>query len=488
MTRIGWAAIGAVSVLTVAVAGCSSSDSGSSADSALAAGSALAARIDQQQLIGHLEQLEAIAADNDGNRASGTSGYDASVDYVVQTLTDAGFEVQTPEFAFDQFIWGNQTLSADGTDIPVEALQFSPATPDGGLVAPLVVGAPDALGCTAEEWGAADLTGAVALVTRGTCEFSQKARVAAERGAVALLIANNEDGIVDGTLGGKDNSPIPVGGISQESGNELRAQAPGSVDLTLDTQTTTSQSRNVIAQTSTGATDNVVVVGAHLDGVPEGAGINDNGSGVAAVLETARSLGGDPDVTNAVRFAFWGAEELGLFGSEKYVESLSEDELLRIALYLNYDMVGSPNAGYLTYDGDDSDRVGAPAGPEGSAAVERISEIGLLEAGVSPNGTDFDGRSDYAPFVMAGIPAGGVFSGADDRKTELQAELWGGEANEPFDPNYHTAQDTLENIDRDALLRNSRAAAFSVGAFAHSVEGPNGVPVGDARVEARATQ
>ena len=143
---------------------------------------------------------------------------------------------------------------------------------------------------------------------------------------------------------------------------------------------------------------------------------------------------------------------------------------------------------HSAHDGDDSDRVGAPAGPEGSAAVERISEIGLLEAGVSPNGTDFDGRSDYAPFVMAGIPAGGVFSGADDRKTELQAELWGGEANEPFDPNYHTAQDTLENIDRDALLRNRRAAAFSVGAFAHSVEGPNGVPVGDARVEARATQ
>lgn len=484
---MGWAAVGAVSVLTAAVAGCST-DSGSQTESALAAGAALAAQIEEEQLVGHLEQLETIATDNDGNRASGTSGYDASVDYVVRTLSDAGFEVQTPEFEFDQFIWGNQTLSAGGTDIPVEALQFSPATPDGGVVAPLVASPPEALGCAAEDWGDADLTGAVALTTRGTCEFSQKARVAAERGAIALLISNNEDGIVDGTLGGKDNSPIPVGGISRESGDELRAQGAPSIELTLDTQTTTSRSRNVIAQTSTGSTDNVVVVGAHLDGVPEGPGINDNGSGVAAVLETARRLGGDADVTNAVRFAFWGAEELGLFGSEKYVESLSDDELLQIALYLNYDMVGSPNAGYLTYDGDDSDRVGAPAGPEGSAAVERVSEIGLLENGVPPNGTDFDGRSDYAPFVMAGIPAGGVFSGADDRKTELQAELWGGEANEPFDPNYHTAEDTLENVDREAFLRHSRAAAFTVGAFAYTVEGPNGVPVGDARVEARATE
>lgn len=486
MTRIGWVALAAVSMMTVAVAGCST-DSGSSTDSASAAGAALAAGIEEDQLVGHLERLQEIAVDHDGNRASGTSGYDASVDYVVQTLTDAGFDVETPEFEFDQFVVGDEILSADDRDIPVEALQFSPTTPDGGLVARFVASAPDALGCTAEEWGDADLTGAVALTNRGTCEFGQKARVAAERGAVALLIANNEDGIVAGTLGGTDN-PIPVGGISRESGADLRAQPPGHISLTLETETTTSTSRNVIAQTSTGSTDNVVVVGAHLDGVPEGPGINDNGSGVAAVLETARRLGGDPEVTNAVRFAFWGAEELGLFGSEKYVEGLSDEELLQIALYLNYDMVGSPNAGYLTYDGDDSDREGAPAGPEGSAAIERVSEIGLLEAGVSPNGTDFDGRSDYAPFVMAGIPAGGVFSGADDEKTELQAELWGGEANEPFDPNYHSAEDTLDNVDREAFLRNSRAAAFTVGSYAYTVEGPNGVPVGDARVEARATE
>lgn len=488
MTRMGRITVGAASVAMVVVAGCSSSQSNdaSSGDSAVAAGSALAERVEEDALVGHLEQLESIAGDNNGNRASGTSGYDASVDYIAGQLRDAGFEVDTPEFDFDQFIASTQTLTADGTDIPIDVLEYSPSTPDTGLTARLAVAPAGSLGCAAEDWGDVDLAGAVALVDRGTCPFSEKAKVAADRGAVGLIVANNEDGPIGGTLGGADAAAIPVGGVTREIGEQLRSNTPAEVVLTLETETSTSKTRNVIAQTSTGSTDNVVVVGAHLDSVEDGPGINDNGSGVAAVVETAKQLGADPDITNAVRFAFWGAEELGLVGSYQYVEGLSDDERNDIALYLNYDMVGSSNAGYLIYDGDDSDREGAPGGPEGSAGVERVSEIGVLNSGVGPNGTDFDGRSDYAAFIEAGIPAGGVFSGADESKTELQAELWGGTAGEPFDPNYHTADDTVANINREALIRNSQAAAFAVGAYAQSVEGANGVPVGEARTKARA--
>jgi len=205
-------------------------------------------------------------------------------------------------------------------------------------------------------------------------------------------------------------------------------------------------------------------------------------------LESALQLGSEPEVTNAVRFTFWGAEENGLVGSTAYVDGLSDEDKANIALYLNFDMIGSHNAGYLAYDGDDSDKVGEPAGPAGSDAIERVFVDYLGGEGIAVDGTDFDGRSDYGPFIAAGIPAGGVFSGADDEKTPEQAEKWGGTAGETYDENYHTAEDTLANIDREALAKNASAIGFGIGTYAQSVEGPNGVPVGDARNQARSGQ
>ncbi|WP_128970133.1 M20/M25/M40 family metallo-hydrolase, partial [Rhodococcus opacus] len=245
---------------------------------------------------------------------------------------------------------------------------------------------------------------------------------------------------------------------------------------------------NVIAQTKTGSAEDVVMVGAHLDSVPDGPGINDNGTGVAATLETAVQLGGSPDVDNAVRFAFWGAEELGLLGSEAYVNSLSEDQRNDIALYLNFDMLGSVNAGYLAYDGDNSDNVGEGPGPEGSAGIERTFTEFLQSKGVAADGTDFDGRSDYGPFIEHGIPSGGVFSGADETKTPEQAQKWGGTPGVVYDENYHSATDTLENVNRAALAENAAAVAYAVGVYAESLAGPNGVPTGADREKARAAE
>ncbi|MBM7280730.1 M28 family peptidase, partial [Gordonia rubripertincta] len=154
--------------------------------------------------------------------------------------------------------------------------------------------------------------------------------------------------------------------------------------------------------------------------------------------------------------------------------------------YLNFDMIGSHNPGYLAYDGDDSDQVGEPAGPAGSDAIERTFVEHLAAGGIAVDGTDFDGRSDYGPFIEVGIPAGGVFSGADENKTAEQAAKWGGTAGQTFDENYHTDQDTLANVDRAALAKNGAAVAYGIGVYAQSVEGPNGVPVGAAREAARA--
>jgi Zn-dependent M28 family amino/carboxypeptidase len=482
--RISLLAGSAVTVLILA--GCSStSDEEPARVFATPDGPGLSAAVTEDALVGHLEQLEAIATENDGNRAAGTAGYDASVDYVVSQLESAGFEVTTPEFEFETFEAQTQTLSLAGTEIPVFALSYSPTTTAEGITA-RVVGAPaGADGCEATDYTGLDLAGAVAVVPRGVCAFGVKQTVAAELGAAAAIIVNNEPGPLDsGTLGDADTARIPTGGVSQEDGAAVLA-AP-EVTLTLVTETETTTSRNIIAQTTTGSTENVVVTGAHLDSVPEGPGINDNGTGTAAVLETALQMGSAPEVTNAVRFAFWGAEENGLVGSTKYVEGLSDEDKQNIALYLNFDMIGSHNAGYLAYDGDDSDQVGEPAGPAGSDAIERTFVEHLAAEDVAVDGTDFDGRSDYGPFIEVGIPAGGVFSGADENKTAAQAEKWGGTADQTFDENYHTDQDTLANVDRAALAKNGAAVAYGIGVYAQSVEGPNGVPVGAEREAARA--
>ncbi|GAA3685679.1 hypothetical protein GCM10022224_058080 [Nonomuraea antimicrobica] len=220
---------------------------------------------------------------------------------------------------------------------------------------------------------------------------------------------------------------------------------------------------NVIADWPGGNPDDVLMVGAHLDGVTAGPGINDNGSGSAAILETALEVSRQSlQPTKHLRFAWWGAEELGLRGSQFYVNNLPAAERARIKGYLNFDMVGSPNAGYFVYDGDNSDGVGAGPGPAGSAALEQTIIGYFTSIGVQTRGTDFDGRSDYGPFIAVGIPAGGTFTGAEGIKSAAQATLWGGTAGQAFDVCYHRACDTTANINDTALDRNADAIAHAV--------------------------
>lgn len=434
----------------------------------------------------HLTRLQKIADEHGGNRALGTPGYDASVDYVVNTLRDKGFEVETPEFEVRIPFAEEPSLTVGGATIAAKPLNFTIGTPPEGVSGPLVPArVEDSPGCTPSDYDGLPVAGAVVLVDRGTCPFSDKESAAAERGAVALVVANNEEGDeMGGTLGEETEVEIPVVSVTKAAGERLRAD-PGPTTLTLEAGVDVERTRNVITQTKTGSTDNVVMVGAHLDSVPEGPGINDNGSGVSAVLETALQLGTSPDVNYAVRFGFWGAEENGLLGSSDYVASLNVDELKDISLYLNFDMIASPNAGYFTIDGDQSappDRnQPVPRVPEGSAGIERTLVAYLDGAGKSPADINFEGRSDYSSFTLAGIPAGGLFSGAEAEMTEQQAERWGGQAGQPFDPNYHKASDTLEHISRTALEINGKGVAYAVGIYAQDQGGRNGIPIREDR-------
>jgi aminopeptidase S len=277
----------------------------------------------------HMQALQKIADENGGNRAAGTAGYGASVDYVVGVLRSAGFEATTPTY----------------------------------------------------------------------------------------------------------------------QASEEADSAPG---------------RNVVAQTRSGDPDRVVIIGAHLDSVPEGPGVVDNGSGVASLLEIAAKLGPDPSVKNAVRFAFFDNEESGAVGSSGYLEGLSAADRQKINLYLNVDMVASPNGGYFVQGGKGGDV--ETAGPAGSATIGQTLAVQLTKAGVTaPEIIEFVG-DDESPFVAAGIPVGGAENGDAERKTAGQAAAWGGQAGEAFDRCYHQACDRIDNVNREVLDHYLRALA---GTLAH---------------------
>jgi Zn-dependent M28 family amino/carboxypeptidase len=218
------------------------------------------------------------------------------------------------------------------------------------------------------------------------------------------------------------------------------------------------------------------MAGAHLDSVTEGPGINDDGSGTAALLEVAQNMA-KSNGENTLRFGFWAGEELGLLGSTDYVTGLDPAERDRIALYLNFDMIGSPNYVQTVYDSDQST---FPADgvtiPDGSIAIEDLFESYYTSVGEPYDDSAFDGRSDYQAFIDNGIPSGGLFTGAEEVKTAEQQAIWGGTAGEQFDPCYHAACDTYANVDLHALDVNSDLIAYAMLTYAYSTESVNGVP------------
>jgi Zn-dependent M28 family amino/carboxypeptidase len=430
----------------------------------------------------HEEALQAIADANGGNRAAGLPGYEASVDYVVETLEAAGWEVSTDEFPYT-FV-GPSTLQQL---TPVNATYpTGPFTGTGygevtGTVTPVDLNlanpAATTSGCEPGDFTGFPV-GNIALIQRGFCNFSVKALNAEAAGASAVIIFNQGTpdrlDLIVGTLGGNDIVAIPVVGASFAQGVSL-SQA-GSTARVMVPQPEQRPQRNVIAELPGYNDDNVVMAGAHLDSVQAGPGINDNGSGSSALLEIAQQLA-KVKPENTVRFAWWGAEESGLIGSTQYVAGLSQAEKDRIALYLNFDMVASPNYIFMVYDGNESSW-DAPAGvpiPEGSVQIEGLFESLYTKMGQPYDDAQFSGRSDYQAFINNGIPSGGLFTGAEVVKTEAQEDIWGGEAGEWYDPCYHQACDDIDNLSLEALGVNADVIAAAVLTFAYSTESVNGV-------------
>lgn len=401
------------------------------------------------------------------NRVFGGPAHMDTVDYLAHELRKTGYYHVTKQSQVHTWSKTEQNLTVNGEDVEALSMTYSPSVDVTADLGPV-----SNLGCSKDDYPA-ESEGKIVVIKRGECSFEEKSVNANAAGAVAAIVYNNEEGSLSGTLGGATSELgpyAPIVGMSQADGESLLQQMEGgtvNAHLYINSQTENRTTYNVIAQTKTGDQNNVVTLGGHSDSVEAGPGINDDGSGIISNLVIARALT-NFRVKNAVRFFFWTAEEYGLLGSDYYVSSLSEDELAKIRLYLNFDMIASPNYGLFIYDGDGS--AFNLTGPAGSGEIERLFEKYYASHGHQSKPTAFDGRSDYAAFIDHGIPAGGLFTGAEGIMTEEEAKMFGGKAGVAYDENYHAVGDTMDNLNHKAFLLNARASAHAVATYARSLD------------------
>ena len=404
---------------------------------------------DTERIAEHLAALQAIADEHGGHRFSGTGGYEASVDWAADELIELGFDVDTPEVEFTGFVElpGTELVVGTSTFTAPDELRALIYSAGGDVTAPVEI--LDESGCAAGDFEGVE-PGAVVLTVEGGCLRREQAINAVEAGAAALLVGYPGRGpgeIFRPTLIDPAGIEIPVVSVTDDAISALQSAGDEPVRLSVETEREPTMLRNVIAQLGDGPT--VVMVGAHLDSVLEGPGINDNGSGVASVLEIARGVAeaGVPDGT-AVRIGLWGGEELGLVGSRAYVEDLTDEELVA---YLNLDMTGSPNGANLVYN--------EIAVAEGSAEITQAFVDWFTDRGHRVEPADLGGGSDHGSFNEAGVPTGGLFAGAT-ATGGASAPSASGEGRPPADACYHLACDDIDNVDveRAALFADATLA------------------------------
>lgn len=447
---------------------------------------AMARAVTSTAMLSHLESLQAIARANDGNRAMGTAGHEASIHYLESVLGSAGYETirQPLDITYDAVVSSSLTLqSRSPRPIDHNPITYSPATPPRGVTAELVTPATPT-GCLATDWVGQVVTGRIALVTRGGCTFAHKAEQAHTAGAVALLVANNEAGGFNATFAAPDESLIPASTITRAEGATLLAaldSGPVRVTFALAKVTEKRQTYNLIAQTPEGRDDNVVMVGARLDSPQVGPGINEAGSAAAALLETAVQLAAAGRPNNTVRFAFWAGQGDGL-GADAYLRALDRlggtndlGSVRDIATYIDVDVIGSPNYVVGIYDADTSSHPVERTVPHGSTSVETLLSSWFDANGQAWIDVPFEGHPNATPFITKDIAVAGVFSGTTGMKSEAQADQFGGVAARPYDPNYRTSADTVGNVSAAALELMGDAVASTTFALSRSTAPVNGL-------------
>lgn len=451
---------------------------------------ALRQNVSLELIRSHQSKLQAIADKHGGTRAVGSEGYKASVDYIEEQLKKAGYEPKRQDFILN-FTEDNSEPVLEITseekqtfiiDVDFSNMSGAGAGDVNGLVeaVDLVIPSPYAngstSGCEKEDFAQFN-RGAIALIQRGSCSFQVKLENAQDAGASAVIIFNEGNPDRTDIFSGRVVSEIPnypVFSASFPTGNRLRNNVlKGTTGikahLKIDVIEKKRTVQNLIAETTTGNSERVVVVGSHLDSVFEGPGINDNGSGSSTILSIAEKIAQlKIEPKNKLRFIWFAAEELGLLGSRHYVSSLSTQEKSNILAMLNFDMLSSSNYARFVYDGDRFSR--------GAGLIENIFVDFYSSNGMVSHPTSFDGRSDYGPFIEVGIPAGGLFSGAEGKKSARLAEIYGGTAQVSFDPCYHkrcddflhTGGDSQYALALKSLDELSDGATHAVYTLAHT--------------------
>jgi len=471
--------------------------------------SKLRAAVTVDGIVAHQRALQGIANANGGTRYTKTSGYDASVAYVEDTMKKAGWNVSITQFNMPDWRENAPPVLAqlaptaktyvpgtanddDSATVDYIAFEFSPTkdvadapvVPTDNIVIPSPAANSNTSGCAPDDFPAST-DGAVSLIQRGTCAFTQKLANAQAAGAVGVILFNEGDSagrMNAGFRSGPTDLAIPAVFSSFAVGNELYQAYKNGQNPRVHLQTNGEQVEHlypqVIAESPRGDPNHVVLAGAHLDSVPAGPGINDDGSGTSWQLELGEEISqlGTPP-RNKIRLMWFGGEEDGLVGSQYYAAHLSPAEADRIMVMIDTDMIASPNYARFIYDGNGDDEADNPAGPPGSGDVEGVFKRYFAQRGMATLPTAFDGRSDYVGFINRGIPAGGIFAGAEVPKTPEQVEVFGGVAGEQYDPCYHEACDNIDTVtgqppadtmnvfDTDPVLAQSQADSLNGNAL-----------------------
>ncbi|KAI8963296.1 Zn-dependent exopeptidase [Daldinia sp. FL1419] len=399
-------------------------------------------------------------------RVIGSEGHTATLEYIYSAVEKLGDYYTLSKQAFPA-VMGNvyESRLVIGHEVPKSAFPMSltpPTTNKQPVHGNLVIVANE--GCDASDYPS-DVSNNIAFILRGKCSFGAKSELAGKAGAAAAIVYNYASGPLSGTLESPTPDHVATFGLSGEDAAPVleklkKGEAVDSIAY-IDSEVKQIETTNIIAQTIEGDPDNCVMLGGHSDSVSEGPGINDDGSGSLTLLEVATQLT-KFTVNNCVRFAWWAGEEEGLLGSDYYVEVLPKEENLKIRLFMDYDMMGSPNFAYQVYNATNA------ANPEGSEQLRNLYVEWYETHGLNYTFIPFDGRSDYDAFIRHGIPGGGIATGAEGIKTKEEEAMFGGKAGEWYDPCYHQLCDDIGNVNSTAWLANTQLVAHSVATFAAS--------------------
>ncbi|KAF2730638.1 Zn-dependent exopeptidase [Polyplosphaeria fusca] len=408
---------------------------------------------------------------NHPTRVIGSAGHLGTLSYIYEQILQLGDYYQLSNQSFPA-VSGNifQYRLVIGNDVPKSAypMSLTPPTRDkepvyGNLA--LVKNQ----GCQSTDFPP-EVAGNIAFIERGLCPFGTKSENAGRAGAIAAIVYDNQNGSspFGGTLGTPSPYHVATFSLSKDEATpylkKLAKNKPVDAIAFIDSEVKTILTINIIAQTTSGSASNIVMLGAHSDSVASGPGINDDGTGTLSLLEVATQLT-KFSLHNAVRFAWWAGEEEGLLGSDYYVATLPRAENEKIRMFMDYDMMGSPNFAYQVYNATNA------RNPVGSQELRDLY-VGWYEGqGLNYTFIPFDGRSDYDGFIRNGIPGGGIATGAEGVKSKVEKEMFGGREGEWYDPCYHQLCDDVGNVNVSAWVVNTKLIAHSVATYAESLEG-----------------